>query len=170
MSRTPVLATVAAAAALLLTACSGGGLGVFGGDSGGSVSESGGARQTLTPRPGVYLSSNSTAQLGTVVIDAIGFTLYRFDEDSADPPTSTCVNTCTQTWEPVLYADPVMLEGVEEAAVGKVARPDGQEQVTIGGWPVYRYVLDPQTGAIEGHGVDGAWFAVTPDGSKATAN
>src|SRR5687768_9084192 len=93
MSRTPVLAALAAAAALLLTACSGGGLGVFGGDDSGGGSN-GGARPTLTPRPGIVLSANSTAQLGTVVIDGLGFTLYRFDEDSANPPTSTCADAC----------------------------------------------------------------------------
>jgi predicted lipoprotein with Yx(FWY)xxD motif len=169
MSRTPVLAALAAAAALLLTACSGGGLGVFGGDEGNGSSGSS-ARPTLTPRPGIVLSSNSTAKLGTVVIDGLGFTLYRFDEDSANPPTSTCTDACTQTWQPVIYTDPVTLEGVEQGEVGKLARADGQQQVTIGGWPVYRYLPEPQPGATEGHGSDGAWFAITPDGKKATAN
>lgn len=167
MSRTPVLASLAAAAALLLTACSGGGLGVFGGDSGGGDGE---RPQQLQPRPGIVLSANSTAQLGTVVIDGLGFTLYRFDEDRPNPPTSTCAGSCTQTWQPVLYSDPVVLEGVADNMVGKVARPDGQEQVTIGGWPVYRYLPDPQPGATDGHGNDGTWFAVTPDGKKATAS
>ena len=143
---------------------------MFGGDGGGGGSQGSGDRPQLAPRPGIVLSANSTAQLGTVVIDGLGFTLYRFDEDSATPPTSTCTDACTSTWQPMIYTDPVVLEGIAQNVIGKVARPDGQEQVTIGGWPVYRYVPEPQPGATTGHGSEGTWFAVTPDGKKATAN
>ena len=59
-----------------------------------------------------------------------------------------------------------VLEGVDEAAYGTVVRPDGSTQVTIGGWPVYRHAAD-QPGATDGNGVDGNWFAIKPDGSKA---
>lgn len=169
MSRTPVLAAVAATAALLLTACSGGGLGVFGGDSGGSGGGSGSGEPALRAPEGVYLQANSTAQLGTVVIDGVGFTLYRSDQDRANPPTSTCEGACAQTWRPVPFAEPVVLEGVPEDLVGHITRPDGTEQVTIGGWPVYT-LAGEQTGATTGHGRDGAWFAIKPDGQKAESN
>ncbi|GAA5112107.1 hypothetical protein [Pseudonocardia adelaidensis] len=55
--------------------------------------------------PGTIVSANSTAKLGTVVVDGLGFTLYRFDRDSARPPAATCASPCTETWEPVLAAD-----------------------------------------------------------------
>lgn len=166
MSRTPVLAALAAAAALTLTACSGGGLGVFGGGEEGGSATGGGSAPVLSAPQGVYLQANSTAQLGTTVIDGVGFTLYRFDQDSADPPKATCEGTCTQTWEPVPFAQPVVLEGVAQNMVGSVARSDGSQQVTIGGWPVYRLVGE-QTGNVTGHGRDGTWFAIQPDGKKA---
>jgi predicted lipoprotein with Yx(FWY)xxD motif len=161
MSRTPALAAVAAIAAIALSACS----------SGTEVptipSRAPAAPVTALERPsGTIVSANSTAKLGTVVIDGLGFTLYRFDGDSAQPPAATCAGPCAETWEPVLAEDPIKMEGVAEKAVGTVQRPDGQVQLTIGGWPVYRHAGDAP-GATDGHGADGKWFAVAPDGDKA---
>ncbi|OLT09776.1 hypothetical protein BJF78_06100 [Pseudonocardia sp. CNS-139] len=107
--------------------------------------------------------------LGTVVADGQGFTLYRFDQDTARPSASTCVAECAATWPPVVV-DPegaLDLQGVEQSDVGMVQRPDGTSQLTIGGWPVYRYAADSAPGQTGGQGVGGTWFAVTPDGSKA---
>ena len=39
---------------------------------------------------GTVLSANSTDKLGTVVVDGQGYTLYRFDKDTAKPPASNC--------------------------------------------------------------------------------
>jgi predicted lipoprotein with Yx(FWY)xxD motif len=157
MSRAPVLAAVAAIAAIALTSCSsGGGDGVYSG---------GGQAPVLSAPKGVYLSANSTGQLGTTVIDAVGFTVYRSDKDSANPPASNCADACAQTWKPMVYEEPIVLEGVQQGDVGHITRADGTEQVTLGGWPVYTLVGE-QTGATSGHGKDG-WFAVKPDGEKA---
>ncbi len=155
MSHARALAVVTAAAALTLAAC-------------GDDPEGGGASRPTAP--GTVLSANSTQKLGTTVVDGDVYTLYRFDGDRADPPTATCVDACAESWPPVL-TDPAaqpMLEGIDEAAFGTVARPGGATQVTIGGWPVYRHAADPGPGATDGNGVDGSWFAISPDGSKAT--
>ncbi|MFD9330784.1 hypothetical protein [Streptomyces sp. NPDC060065] len=48
-----------------------------------------------------------------------------------------------------------------------VKRTDGTLQVTIGGWPVYRFSKDLEPGDTNGQGVGGTWFGVTPDGQKA---
>jgi predicted lipoprotein with Yx(FWY)xxD motif len=159
MSRAPRLAAAAALVALALTSCSSEGEGVYGGGNG--------QAPVLKAPKGVYLSSNSTGQLGTTVIDAVGFTVYRSDKDSATPPTSNCADACAQTWKPMVYEDPVVLEGVQQEAVGHITRADGVEQVTLAGWPVYTKVGE-QTGDTTGHGKDG-WFAVKPDGGKAAA-
>jgi predicted lipoprotein with Yx(FWY)xxD motif len=114
------------------------------------------------------LSANSTAKLGTVVIDGLGWTLYRFDADSAKPPKSACTGSCTDEWPPVLMQSGTpAYEGVDPAAVGTVTRDDGRRQVTIGGWPVYRHASDSAPGAVDGQGAQGQWWAVTPTGAKA---
>jgi predicted lipoprotein with Yx(FWY)xxD motif len=162
MSRTPVLATVAAIAAIALSACSGT-------DVPSVTSPAPAAPVTALARPqGTIVSANSTARLGTVVVDGLGFTLYRFDGDSARPPAATCDGQCAETWPPVFAADPIQIEGVDEEAVGTVERPDGEVQLTIGGWPVYRHSGEAP-GATDGHSADGSWFAITPDGDKAAA-
>jgi predicted lipoprotein with Yx(FWY)xxD motif len=118
---------------------------------------------------GVSLAARQVPGVGQVVADAQGFTLYRFDQDTSRPPAATCVAECATAWPPVVV-DPegaLSLEGVERSAVGMVQRPDGSSQLTIAGWPVYRYADDTTPGAAGGQGVDGKWFAVTPAGGKA---
>jgi predicted lipoprotein with Yx(FWY)xxD motif len=131
---------------------------------------SGAAPATQLAEPDhTVLSANSTAKLGTVVIDGLGWTLYRFDADSATPPRSACTGSCAEQWPPVLMqAGTPAYEGVDPSVVGTVARDDGRQQVTIGGWPVYRHASDSQPGAVDGQGAQGQWFAVTPSGGKAS--
>lgn len=172
MSRTPALAALAAVAAIALTAC--GGTGGSADSYGGTDSPAGtsaAAPETLTPPTGTVLTANSTAQLGTVVLDGLGWTLYRFDDDTATPPASTCVDQCATSWPPVIAepGSPLTLEGVEQSAVGTVTRPDGSVQLTIGGWPVYRFAADSAPGATDGQGMSDKWFAVTPTGGRAEA-
>ena len=166
-SRLSVLAATAAAVVVGLTACSSGADDGYGGTSAAPVDP-----VAATPQVGTILSANSTAKLGTVVVDGQGYTLYRFDKDSAKPPTSNCAGECAQQWPPVLATPgtPLTVEGVEQEAVGTINRSDGTIQLTLGGWPVYRFSGDPQPGATSGQGNgDGEWAAVTPEGQKAAA-
>jgi predicted lipoprotein with Yx(FWY)xxD motif len=121
---------------------------------------------------GPALTASQTGALGTVVVDGTGFTLYRFDKDKPKPSKSTCVAACADKWPPVIAdsVDDVALEGVDRAAVGTVKRADGTLQLTIGGWPVYRFGGDKQAGDTAGQGVGNTWFAVTPAGKKAVAS
>lgn len=108
--------------------------------------------------------------LGEVVTSA-GATLYRFDKDTARPAKSTCVGQCALTWPPVLSSGgPPKLDGVTPALVGIVVRPDGTEQLTLAGWPLYRYSGDTAPGETRGEGMGGgAWHAIGPTGKPAAA-
>ncbi|MBW0135199.1 hypothetical protein [Pseudonocardia abyssalis] len=120
---------------------------------------------------GVGLYAVQSGPLGVVATDTDGHLLYRSDADSADPPTSTCTGACAQTWLPLTVADgaePELL-GVDEERVGRLPRPDGDDQLTLAGWPLYHHVDD--TGGLTDtgqNGADGTWFAVTPTGEKVT--
>lgn len=96
--------------------------------------------------------------------------LYRFDKDSADPSVSRCTGACATKWPPVTIEEggKVYLQGVDAKKVGGIRRDDGQVQVTLNGWPLYRFSGDTRPGDLNGQGVDGVWFAVGPDGSKVT--
>ncbi|MCZ4606625.1 hypothetical protein O3S80_23285 [Streptomyces sp. Lzd4kr] len=117
----------------------------------------------------VQLSASSAGDLNPVVVNGAGFTLYRFDKDTADPSRSNCSGECATTWPPVLVAPggKIFVDGVAKSDVGVVKRDDGNLQVTIGGWPVYRFSKDLEPGDTNGQGVGGTWFGVTPDGQKA---
>ncbi|MBW0124290.1 hypothetical protein [Pseudonocardia oceani] len=110
--------------------------------------------------------------LGVVATDSEGHLLYRSDADSAAPSTSACTGACTQTWLPLTVADgaePELL-GVGEALVGRLDRADGDDQLTLAGWPLYRHRDDTGGLADAGqNGADGSWFAITPTGEKAAA-
>ncbi|TDC28501.1 hypothetical protein E1211_27740 [Micromonospora sp. 15K316] len=108
-------------------------------------------------------------ELGPVVLDGQGFTLYRFDEDESSPSRSNCTGGCLQQWLPVLANEKIKFENLDPAVLGVTARSDGTQQVTVGGWPVYRYAEDRVPGRISGQGADGRWFVVGPDGDKAAA-
>ncbi|MFI0449378.1 SCO0930 family lipoprotein [Actinomadura sp. 6N118] len=112
----------------------------------------------------------SVSKLGKVVTDGEGRTLYRFDKDTARPPASTCLEECATAWPPVMASQAaVQVKGVDESLVGKVKRPDGKWQVTLGGWPLYRYAKDQSPGDANGQGVQGTWYAAAPTGKKAAA-
>jgi predicted lipoprotein with Yx(FWY)xxD motif len=115
----------------------------------------------------VSLQLGQNNSLGSVVIDRQGFMLYRFDNDNAHPSKSNCSGTCLTQWPPVLANDTITFQNLDPSELGTVARKDGTQQVTVGGWPVYRYINDVVPGQATGQGVGGAWFAVAPDGSKA---
>ena len=57
-------------------------------------------------------------------------------------------------------------KGINKAKLGTVRREDGGLQLTIGGWPMYRYTGDEKPGDWEGQGDGGTWFVVTKDGKK----
>ncbi|MFJ3906270.1 SCO0930 family lipoprotein [Streptomyces sp. NPDC090025] len=127
------------------------------------------AADAVQPAKAGRLSVWKSAELGPVVTDGAGFTLYRFDQDSANPPTSTCVGDCAAAWPPVLAGDAAAGRGLDTALIGSVKRADGSLQLTLAGWPLYRYAQDTAPRQTRGHGVGGTWFAAAPDGTKARA-
>ena len=116
----------------------------------------------------VELNATPSDQIGTYVADGAGRTLYRFDNDSAKPPKSTCNGDCAKTWPPLLIKSPgeIYPKGIDPKILGYVERADGHCQVTINGWPVYYYAGDAKPGDFRGQGIKGTWFAVTPTGGK----
>ncbi|MFF4550702.1 hypothetical protein [Streptomyces sp. NPDC001435] len=112
------------------------------------------------------LMAKKMSGMGTVVTDAKGWTLYRYDKDQASPSMSMCTDDCAKTWMPVMADGSVQAMGLQ-AKVGTVTRSDGMKQVTLAGWPLYRYMGDTKAGEMNGQGKSGTWYAVTPVGKKA---
>jgi predicted lipoprotein with Yx(FWY)xxD motif len=119
----------------------------------------------------VELNATDNAQIGTYVTDGAGRTLYRFDNDTAKPPKSTCNGSCATAWPPLLIKSPgkIFPNGIDPKLVGYVERADHTCQVTIAGRPVYYFIADAKPGDLNGQGINGKWFAISPTGAKTKA-
>jgi len=118
----------------------------------------------------VELWAVQSGPLGVVVTDGGGLPIYRYDRDGTKPPTSTCTGDCTKQWPPVVLAGDKQpeLDGIDPALVGTIQRPDGQRQLTLAGWPLYRHTGDDGGLATTyGNGLDKAWYAISPSGDRA---
>ncbi|MFD0277941.1 hypothetical protein ACFVHB_29090 [Kitasatospora sp. NPDC127111] len=184
-SRIAVIAASGIAVAALVAGCgsSGGGSSTPSGSGGGSASTaptapgspSAPSNPSNPSSPGAAagaatLQTATDPKLGTIVTDGAGFTLYRFDKDTAKPPMSNCNGNCASLWPPVPADGSVTVKGIDSKLVGTVTRADGSKQVTLNGWPAYRYAPDKKPGDTTGQGVNGTWFALTPTGGKAPAS
>jgi predicted lipoprotein with Yx(FWY)xxD motif len=161
-ARGAVLLTVSALGLTLTSAC-----GSFGSSPATSVKN----ESTPGGQAALSLIAKQVDSVGSVVTDSKGMTLYRFDKDTANPSASNCEGPCAETWPPMTTtATQIHLEGVDKNLVATIARKDGAVQVTLGGWPLYRYAKDTAPGDAKGQGVGKTWFASTAQGKKATAN
>jgi predicted lipoprotein with Yx(FWY)xxD motif len=109
--------------------------------------------------------ATADTELGTVLADGEGMTLYLFDNDSDGE--SACYDSCAETWPP-LTGEVSAGEGVDASLIGTTERTDGTTQVTYDGNPLYYYAADSGAGDTNGQGVGGVWWVVGPDGSRIT--
>ena len=101
--------------------------------------------------------------LGTLLVDASGRTLYLLTDDGRD--SSTCTRGCALAWPPVrTVGSPSPAEGVDADRLGVIPREDGSSQVTYNGWPLYYFAPDERPGDAMGHFVSDVWYVVTPSG------
>jgi predicted lipoprotein with Yx(FWY)xxD motif len=159
--RTTVLAG-AAALTLALSACDAGDYTTARDAAPVGTSSSGG---TVAPTGGL---GTGVTSVGTVVTSD-GFTVYRFANDKTAPSTSTCTGACEVKWPPVHGDGQPALQGIPSGLVGTVGRPDGTQQLTLNGWPLYRFAGDAKPGEAKGEGVGGTWAAMGANGSPASA-
>ena len=109
------------------------------------------------------------SDLGEIVVDVEGMTVYVFDKDTPGSGTSACTGGCLEAWPAVVAdSDSPTVEGVS-GEVGTITRDDGTLQVTLEGYPLYLWQDDTAPGDTTGQGVQGVWWVVTPDGTKVTA-
>src|SRR5438128_123282 len=155
MSRIP-LVIGAAVLSGVLSAC---------GSSGGSSPSGTTPSNPTSTRATVALG---TTNLGSVLVDDRGRTLYQLSSDKPNQPA--CVGSCLSVWRPLTVAtgaQPKAGTGVT-GALGVLTRADGTRQVTIGTHPLYTYSGDTSTGEANGQQImsyGGIWYVVTAVGA-----
>lgn len=107
----------------------------------------------------------ATSDLGEIVVDAKGMSVYYFTKDVADSGVSACTEDCLVAWPPVISeTETPEVEGVT-GEVGTIETPEGQLQMTINGMPIYYFNKDLAAGDINGQAVGDVWYVVAPDGT-----
>lgn len=160
MIRIRILVAIAALG-LGLAACASNSSAGYGGD--GSTSPSSGSTGAAS------VSTAKVGNLGTVLVNGDGRTLYLFESDNG--PTSTCVDTCAGTWPALTTSgDASATGGADSSMLGTSTRADGSTQVTYNGHPLYIYSGDMAAGQANGEDIGNVWYAVTTQGTPATAS
>ena len=163
--RIKVLA-LTAVLALLMAAC---------GDDNGTGTTSGGSptEQESSPTPSEteseseeedeeYTVEASSSDLGEIVVDSSGRTLYVFMADTSSE--STCYDDCAATWPALTVEGEPSAEGIDASLLGTSERTDGSTQVTLNGHPLYYFASDQSPGDTNGQGIGDVWFVVSPQG------
>lgn len=111
----------------------------------------------------------ASSSAGEIVVDANGMSVYFFTQDVKDSGTSACTDACLAAWPPVTTAaDTPQVEGVT-GTVGTITTPDGAQQVTLNGLPLYYFAKDTEAGDILGQGVNDVWYLADPSGEMIMA-
>lgn len=159
-SNTTTLAVVATALIALAAAIAG-----CGGGSGYGGSASMAEPASADAATSVKLASTN---LGKVLADAQGRTLYLFEADMGT--ASACDGACATVWPPLTTAgNPLAGTGIDAAKLGTAKRADGHTGVTYNGHPLYTYAGDTSPGQTNGQALDdyGAeWYVLSAAGDK----
>jgi predicted lipoprotein with Yx(FWY)xxD motif len=140
-----------------------------GGDKPAAEKEAGGSESSGAASGGTgVVSAAKVGDLGTILVDSEGQTLYDFHKDKGSK--SACYDACAGAWPPLLTeGSPKAEEGAQAGMLGTTKRKDGTFQVTYNGWPLYTYVGDQKPGEANGNDIDqfGAeWYALQPNGQE----
>jgi len=125
-----------------------------------------------TPSASVALiKSASNPTVGaTVLTNAQGMTLYRLSGEQSGKFICTS-SACLKVWHPVLVTGSSTPSGTV-GSLGTVKRPDGSEQVSYKGQPLYTFTADQKVGEAKGQGIKdvGTWNAVTVNSAAASSS
>src|SRR5437660_155536 len=102
----------------------------------------------------------STSDLGTVLTDPAGMSLYMYTKD--EPSLSNCYDQCATAWPPLLTESNPTGPDTIAAGLGSTMRNDGALQVTYNGMPLYYWQKDQTPGDTTGQNVGGVWFVINP--------
>lgn len=116
---------------------------------------------------GAVTVTSADSELGVILVDGEGMTLYVFDNDTDQ--TSTCTGDCAANWPP-LTGEATAGGGADDSLLGSSQRDDGTPQVTYAGRPLYHFAGDQGPGDTNGQAVGDRWWVIGPDGEAVTTS
>lgn len=176
LSRRTLIPALAVGATVLLSACGGSGGGGGGSSTNSSASTgyggygsygSGGSASTSGGTSGSSVKLVNTS-VGKILATSRGFTLYLFTADGHNKDNCVKNSGCAAAWPPLTVSGhPTAGAGVNSALLATIKLPNGHQQVTYKGHPLYRYAGDGAPGGTGYIGVTsfgGTWDAVNAAG------
>ncbi len=103
----------------------------------------------------------TTTDLGEILVDAGGNTVYLFVPDSQGD--STCYDACEANW-PVVAEVTTIGDGLDQSLLGTTTRTNGDVQATYNGWPLYYFAGDAAPGDTNGQSLNGVWWVIDASG------
>ena len=164
MTRTRSITLLASAAAVFVA------LSVAACGSNGDRNTSGSSAPPKTANGQPATVGVANENLGRILVDSQGRTLYLFQRDSGTQ--STCTGACAIEWPPLrATGKPMVGSGANASIVATSARSDGKPQVTYNGHPLYLFSADQKAGDTNGQGVNafgGLWYVLSSSGDEIT--
>ncbi|MCC2594549.1 hypothetical protein LKO27_14175 [Tessaracoccus sp. OS52] len=125
------------------------------------------SESATAPSDGALALKLADSDLGEILVDGNGLTLYLFTKDTQNADASVCEGQCLVNWPPLIGV-PTEGEGVDDSKLGSFTKPDGTVQATYNGWPLYYWIGDTEPGQTTGQGVQGVWYVLDRDGDAVT--
>ena len=153
-----LFSTAMASAAVALTAC---------GASDGAVGSA--PAQVPAAAHAQTVSVMAAGGMGNILVDSSGMALYTPDQEADG--TVHCVAACLSYWIPLAPGASTPTSLADGTTLGVITRPDGTQQVTTGGRPLYTFAMDA-AGKVTGDGAADSfadqhftWHVVHADGT-----
>jgi predicted lipoprotein with Yx(FWY)xxD motif len=162
------LPALALAASLTLAACGGSSYSAASSSPAKTTASSSQSSTSASQAGGALKTASNSALGATVLTNAQGMTLYALSAEQGGK--FICTGSCLQVWHPVSATAGAQPQG-GVGSLGTIKRPEGGEQVTYKGMPLYTFASDTQPGDAKGQGLKdvGKWAAVTVASTSAPA-
>ena len=107
-----------------------------------------------------------TTTLGTIIVDGKGMSAYYYLPDVPNSGVSSCTGGCLIHW-PAITSTSVtpLVQGV----TAKVSVIPTSNQILINGRPIYTFAGDQKVGDVNGQGIGGVWYVISPAGIEFNA-
>ena len=113
-----------------------------------------------------FTVGTADSSMGKILVNGQGLSLYLLTADS--PDQSACTDACASAWPPLIVSGQAAAgDGVDGSLMGTLTRPDGSDQVTYNGHPLYTFKGDHASGDVAGQGIQsfgGTWYLLSPAG------
>src|SRR5262245_36346818 len=112
--------------------------------------------------------ATAPSELGRILVDGRGRTLYLFEKDKKGQ--RECWGVWTAYWPPLLASGKwIAIKGVKQPLLASIRRADGSRQVTYAGHPLYLFSGDAKRGQTNGEGLTdfgAGWYVLNAAGKK----